>query len=62
MTNSINYREFDEPSEGYKEPSSIQIGLACPDVLAAVVVINTMTKSNLRGKEKFICIYLFISK
>lgn len=50
LTHAINKREFNEPSEEYKEPSSIQIGLACSDVLVAIVVINAMTKSNLRGK------------
>lgn len=59
LTHAINNREFNEPSEEYKEPSSIQIGLACSDVLVAIVVINAMTKSNLRGKE---FIYIFISK
>lgn len=48
LTHAINYREFNEPSEEYKEPSSIQIGLDYSD---ALVVINAMTKSNLRGKE-----------
>lgn len=51
LTHAINYREFNEPSEEYKEPSSIQIGLDYSDALVAVVVINAMTKSNLRGKE-----------
>lgn len=45
LTYAINNREFNEPSEEYKEPSSIQIDLACSDVLVAVVAINAMTKA-----------------
>lgn len=52
LTNIVNYREFNELSVEYKEPSSTQVGLSYPDILVVIAVINTMTGSNLRGRKK----------